>query len=348
MSSTRTPAPAGSKQGPVDVAAGVLIRPDGRFLLASRPAGKPYATYWEFPGGKVEAGEPIVQALARELHEELAIDIATAYPWVVRVFEYPHALVRLHFCRVFAWHGDLRAREHQDFGFFSSRTLPDGPLLPATIPVLRWLDLPAFYAISAVAQLGRELFLRRLEAALECGLAMVQFREPELDDADAASIFSQVLDRVRAAGATLLVNSRHQQALWEQADGVHLTAADVATMSARPALAWVAASAHSSAEIERAAALGVDFVAIGPVLPTATHPGRVPLGWSELTKIIAGSSVPAYALGGLQAGDLQRAMHHGAHGIASLSAIWREGQCLGGAGARLDESSLDSASLSGI
>lgn len=339
MSSTRTP---------VDVAAGVLIRPDGRFLLASRPSGKPYASYWEFPGGKVEAGESIVQALARELHEELAIDIATACPWVVRVFDYPHALVRLHFCRVFEWRGELQAREHQQFGFFSSRALPDGPLLPATIPVLRWLDLPPFYAISAVARIGHDLFLQRLEAALECGLRMVQFREPELDDADAASIFHQVLDLVRGAGATLLVNSRHQQALWEHADGVHLTAADVATTNARPALAWVSASAHSSAEIERAAALGVDFVAVGPVLPTATHPGRAPLGWSEFAKVIAGSSVPAYALGGLEPGDLLRAMHHGAHGIASLSAIWKEDQCFGGAGVRLDESSMVLASLSGV
>ena len=88
---------------PVDVAAGVLIRPDGRFLLASRPPGKPYASYWEFPGGKVEPDESISTALARELHEELGIDIGPAYPWVVRVFDYPHALVRLHFCRVFEW-----------------------------------------------------------------------------------------------------------------------------------------------------------------------------------------------------------------------------------------------------
>lgn len=348
MSSTRTLAPAGSKQGPIDVAAGVLIRPDGRFLLANRPSGKPYASYWEFPGGKVEAGESIAQALARELHEELAIDIATVYPWVVRVFDYPHALVRLHFCRVFEWRGEFQAREHQDFGFYSSRALPDGPLLPATIPVLRWLDLPPFYAISAVARLGRESFLQRLEAALERGLRMVQFREPELDDADAASIFHQVLDRVRAAGATLLVNSRHQQALWELAGGVHLTAVDAAKTKTRPALAWVSASAHSSAEIERAAALGVDFVAVGPVLPTATHPARAPLGWNELAKMIAGSSVPAYALGGLQPGHLQRAMHHGAHGVASLSAIWTKDQCFGGAGARLDESSLVCASLSGV
>lgn len=332
---------------PVDVAAGVLIRPDGRFLLASRPLGKPYATYWEFPGGKVEAGESIAEALARELHEELAIEVEMAYPWVVRVFDYPHALVRLHFCRVFRWRGEPQAREHQCFGFFSSRALPDGLLLPATVPVLRWLDLPAFYAISAVAQLGRDVFLRRLDVALERGLRMVQFREPALDDADAASIFPQILARVRAVGAILLVNSRHQRALWELADGVHLTVADVARASSRPALTWVAASAHSTAEIGRAADLGVDFVVAGAVLKTATHPSRVPLGWSEFAKVIAASAVPVYALGGLQAADVLRAMRQGAHGIASQSAIWGDDQCFSGAGARPAESALASASLSG-
>ena len=95
----------------VDVAVGVLIRPDGRFLLASRPEGKPYAHYWEFPGGKLEPGETVAAALARELHEELGVDIAAANPWVVREFEYPHAHVRLHFCRVTNWRGEPHARE---------------------------------------------------------------------------------------------------------------------------------------------------------------------------------------------------------------------------------------------
>ena len=120
MTSTRTP---------VEVAAGVLIRRDGRFLLASRPAGKPYASYWEFPGGKVEGGESVAEALARELHEELGIRTGTACPWVVRVFDYPHARVRLHFLRVFEWSGELHAREHQSFGFFSTSALPDGSIV---------------------------------------------------------------------------------------------------------------------------------------------------------------------------------------------------------------------------
>ncbi len=314
------------KRAPVDVAAGVLIRADGRFLLASRPEGKPYASYWEFPGGKVEAGESVAGALARELNEELAIDIGTPYPWVVRLFDYPHARVRLHFCRVFRWSGHPQAREHQQFGFFSPHALPGGPLLPATIPVLRWLQLPALYAISAATPLGSHLFLQRLESALESGLRLLQFREPSLHIDEARPLLQQVLDRARAAGASVLVSSRHDSALWRLADGVHLTADDLAKAEKRPDFEWVGASAHSSAEIERAAALGVDFVVAGPVLPTSTHLQRRPLGWIGFADMVADTAVPAYALGGMQASDLQSAMRHGAHGIAALSAAWKADQ----------------------
>lgn len=329
MSLTRTP---------VDVAAGVLIRSDGRVLLASRPEGKPYASYWEFPGGKVEPGESIAAALARELHEELSIRIAAAHPWVVRVFDYPHARVRLHFFRVFAWSGALQASEHQDFGFFSPRVLPVGPLLPATVPVIRWLDLPPVCAISAAATLGRARFLRALESALERGLKLLQFREPALTTHDATSVFSDVLARVRDAGAIVLINSRHDRRLWERADGVHLTAVDVARIRQRPEHSWVTASAHSNAEIERAVALDVDALLVGPVQPTTTHPERPALGWNAFADLVANSPVPAYALGGLNLNDLGNAMCQGAHGIASLSGVWSEDQCL--VGESLDVSSL--------
>ncbi len=121
----------------VEVAVGVLVRGDGAFLLTSRPHGKPYAGYWEFPGGKLEAGESVEQALRRELHEELGIEIGAAQPWRTEMVDYPHALVRLHFCKVFEWAGDLQMREAQRFSW---EQLPVGvvPVLPGTVPVLNW------------------------------------------------------------------------------------------------------------------------------------------------------------------------------------------------------------------
>ena len=125
----------------VDVAVGVLIRDDGEFLLAQRPAGKPYAGYWEFLGGKLEPGESVAQALHRELHEELGLDIGTVCPWVVREHVYPHAHVRLHFCRVFDWGGDAHGREGR-LRLLPLHRLPAGPLLEGALPVMPWLALP--------------------------------------------------------------------------------------------------------------------------------------------------------------------------------------------------------------
>jgi 8-oxo-dGTP diphosphatase len=128
----------GTERAVVEVAVGVLIRPDGDFLLTTRPVGKVYAGYWEFPGGKLEAGETVLQALRRELQEELGISIADATPWKTTMMDYPHALVRLNFCKVFNWGGDLQMREAQSFSW---QRLPVqvAPLLAGTLPVLQWL-----------------------------------------------------------------------------------------------------------------------------------------------------------------------------------------------------------------
>jgi 8-oxo-dGTP diphosphatase len=121
-----------------EVAVGVLIREDGAFLLTSRPTGKAYAGYWEFPGGKLESSESVEQALKRELHEELGITIGAAHPWKTEMVDYPHALVRLHFCKVFLWEGALQMREAQSFAW-QQLPVQVQPVLPGTVPVLAWL-----------------------------------------------------------------------------------------------------------------------------------------------------------------------------------------------------------------
>lgn len=130
--------PPSDRRQPVDVAVGVLVDELGRFLLTSRPAGKVFAGYWEFPGGKVESGEDVAQALRRELYEELGIRIGRIHPWRVEEVDYPHARVRLHFCRVFEWEGALHMREGQQMSW---ELLPVEvvPVLPGTLPVLTWL-----------------------------------------------------------------------------------------------------------------------------------------------------------------------------------------------------------------
>lgn len=126
-----------TQRTPVDVAVGVLIDGEGRFLMTSRPTGKVYADHWEFPGGKLESGETVAQALRRELNEELGIDIGQAHPWQVEMVDYPHALVRLHFCKVYEWAGEFEMREGQAMAW-EQLPVQVRPVLPGTIPVLRW------------------------------------------------------------------------------------------------------------------------------------------------------------------------------------------------------------------
>jgi 8-oxo-dGTP diphosphatase len=132
------PREGGPERAIVEVAVGVLLQPDGHFLVTSRPVGKVYAGYWEFPGGKLEQGETVEQALRRELREELGITIGAAQPWKVELVDYPHALVRLHFCKVFDWTGGLEMREGQMHAW-QLLPLQVTPVLPGTVPVLAWL-----------------------------------------------------------------------------------------------------------------------------------------------------------------------------------------------------------------
>ena len=146
------PREGGADRETVDVAVGVLIKPNGDFLLTSRPPGKVYEGYWEFPGGKLEAGESVEQALRRELIEEIGITIGPAHPWKSELVDYPHALVRLNFCKVFDWTGELHMREGQTFAW-QSLPVAVTPVLPGTVPVLAWFAQERGFAAATHAGL---------------------------------------------------------------------------------------------------------------------------------------------------------------------------------------------------
>ena len=306
----------------VEVAAAVLQRPDGSFLLAQRPADKIWAGYWEFPGGKIEPGETPYHALVRELREELGITVAAAYPWVTRMFTYPHATVRLNFFRVTAWSGDLHPHEGQEFSWHRVPNISVTPMLPANAPILRALELPSLYAISNVQELGEQEFMRRLEAALRKGLRLVQLREKDYSRKALRELALKMLSLIRQHDARLFINADIELVREIGADGVQLTGTQIAGLRERPAVEWCAASCHNAEELRRAEALGCDFALLSPVLPTQSHPGAPHLGWENFAAIVAGSSIPVYALGGLTHDDMQTAWQHGAHGISLLRQAW--------------------------
>ena len=299
----------------VEVAAAVIQRADGAFLLARRPAGKVYAGYWEFPGGKVEAGEAAERALARELHEELGIDACTAYPWLTRVFTYPHATVRLNFFRVTAWKGDPHPREDQAIAWQRFDAAPAEPMLPANAPVLAALALPHEYAITDAQGRGKAPMLASIRARLESDLKMLQVRDKELPDREAFA--RAVVGLARPRGAKVLINGGP-----DIADGIHYTAAQLMRLGERPRKGLAAASCHDAVELQRAMALELDFAVLGPVKATPTHPGAATLGWEGFARIARGASIPVYAIGGMRRADLENAWRAGAHGVAMVSGAW--------------------------
>jgi 8-oxo-dGTP diphosphatase len=308
----------------VEVAAAVLQRADGSFLLAQRPENKVYAGYWEFPGGKIEHGESAEAALARELHEELAIDVKQVYPWITRDYDYAHAAVRLRFFKVTDWSGELHGRENQAFAWQRIDDLNVGPLLPANGPILRALALPAMYGISNAGQVGTERFLAQLERALQGGLRLVQIREKTLGESEVSALTTRAVEVAREHGAKILVNADAAFASSTPADGIHLTAARLLELSGRPDFELVGASCHDARELAHADRLNVDFVVLGPVQDTVSHPGAATLGWPRFAELVADYPLPAYAVGGLGYLDMKSAWAAGAHGIAAIRAAWRE------------------------
>jgi 8-oxo-dGTP diphosphatase len=304
------------------VAAAVILRADGDVLLAQRPAGKPYAGYWEFPGGKLEPGETPRHALARELREELGLGVVRAAPWLVQRYDYPHADVELHFFRVLAWRGEPTGHDGQAFAWQSPGAIEVSPLLPANTRVIAALTLPTVYGITCAEDLGEDAFLARAERAFAAGLGLAVVREKAWP-ADRVDAFAQrMLALAQRYRTTLLFNGDDARARSMGFDGVHWTADRLAAATARPQDFLVAASCHTREDVAKAGALALDFAMLGPVRATPTHPDAVPIGLDGFAQRIAGATLPVFALGGLAAADLDAAIDHGAHGVALRRAAW--------------------------
>ena len=261
----------------VDVAAAVITRADGSFLLARRPEGKPYAGYWEFPGGKVNAGESLRHALERELLEELAIHAQHAYPWITRIFTYSHATVRLCFYRVVEWRGEPQPCEKQELSWQSADNVCVEPMLPANAPILRALRLPPVYAITNAAEWGTEMTLTRIERALQDGVRLIQVREKAMAKKDLHTFTEEVVVLAHGYHAKVLVNvSGGDDDLCGSAgaDGVHLSSAQLMNLATRPDFEWCAASCHNAEELVRARTVGAGFRRPGSGTANAQSPGR--------------------------------------------------------------------------
>jgi len=303
------------------VAAAVLRDRAGRILLTQRTAGRDHAGCWEFPGGKVEPGESVEQALRRELHEELGIVIDACAPLIAVPQRTAACRLLLDVLSVDGFTGTAVGREGQALRWVEPAALGELTMPPADLPVVAALTAPDRYAISPEPAEDDAAFLAGVDRLLGHGIRRLQLRSRRRSGNALRQLAQAVAERARSAGAELYLNGELELAA-ELGCGLHLTAAQLAATRPRPDVQGLAGSCHDAVELQHAARLGCDFVVLGPVAATATHPQAVPIGWDGFAALREQSVLPVYALGGLGMDDLSTARRHGAQGIAAIRALW--------------------------
>lgn len=306
------------------VAAAVIRGTDGRVLIARRPEHKHQGGLWEFPGGKVEAGEAVEVALARELHEELGIDVMASRPLIQVRHDYPDLAVLLDVHEVGAFTGEPHGREGQPLAWVAPRELPDYEFPEANRPIVAAARLPAHYLITPDDLEPAEL-LRGVRRALADGIRLLQLRAPNMYSPEYRDLATDI-QGLCAGKAQLMLKGPLEWLGDFPAAGWHLTAAQLRKYAANgrpfPRERWLAASCHDAEELALAAQMGVDFVTLSPVQATQTHPEAAPLGWDSAAELIRGFNQPVYLLGGVGPAEQARAWQAGAQGVAGIRAFW--------------------------
>jgi 8-oxo-dGTP diphosphatase len=314
---------------PIHVAVAILQKKNGDFLLASRPQGKGWAGWWEFPGGKIEEGEAPEHALTRELQEELGVTPTDVQTWILRNYYYPAThdaeakTVQLHFFFVWAWEGDVQPLEGQTLAWQSPKHIQVAPILPANAPIMHALALPDIYAISNVEEMGKGPFLKALALALNQGLQLLQIREKHLNDDALSSLTHEILTLCAPYETKVLLNADIAIARKLGVHGIHLNSVSLMQMHEKPSNLLVAASCHDANQLAKAEQLMLDFAVLSPVLQTRSHPSATTLGWTQFKQLLMHTSLPVYALGGMMPADLPTALHCGARGIAMQRGAWQ-------------------------
>lgn len=305
----------------VHVMAGVVRSPHGRILVAQRRPGTHLAGLWEFPGGKLEAGEQRIDALRRELREEIGIVVEAAHPLITVPHRYPEKRIVLDVWEVVRHGGRPQACEGQSLAWVSPSALPALPMPDADRPVIAALRLPERYLITPALPADQgEAVIAGVRRALERGIRLIQLRLPDWTRDRLAAIARTLRDHCRVVGARLLLHADWQLATVLGMDGVHLPARIAATLERRPLPPdkWVAVSCHRADELAHAERIGADFATLSPVRPTASHPAASVLGWQRFSALAQEFALPIYALGGLGADDIEAARAAGAQGVAAI------------------------------
>ncbi len=310
----------------IHVAAAVIRGTDGRVLIARRADSQHQGGLWEFPGGKVEEGEAVQAALARELQEELGIVLSAARPLIKVKHDYPDKQVLLDVWEVSAFTGEPHGAEGQPLAWVAPRELAQYDFPAANQPIVAAARLPGEYLITPDG-LEMPQLLRGMQKAIAGGVKLVQLRAPNMYDPQYRDLAVDAVG-LCAGKAQLMLKGPLEWLGDFPAAGWHLTSTQLRKYASKgrpfPENRWLAASCHNAEELALAEQMGVDFVTLSPVQATQSHPDTAPLGWEQVTQLIEGFNRPVFLLGGVGAAEREPAWQSGAQGVAGIRAFWPE------------------------
>ena len=321
-------AAARGEPAPIQVAVGVLRRPDGRVFAAERLPGRHLAGQWEFPGGKLEPGESARAALGRELLEEVGVEVLAARPLIRFPCEYPDRRVRLEVFEVSEWRGRPHGREGQVTDWVEPEDLRRLDLVAGAIPIINAIELPSLYLVTPEPKAEAADFEAILRARIEAGVRLVQLRAKSMPADALVPLARRTAALAERSGARVFLNADPETARAAGAHGAHLSSRALARLAERrwERPAWpgfgLAASCHDARELALAGSLGVDFAVLSPIRPTPGHPDARPIGWEGFAGLLEPVDFPVFALGGLGPADRVAAWAAGAQGIAAIRGLW--------------------------
>jgi len=310
-------------RAPIHVAVGVIRGPDNTVLVALRATDSHQGGLWEFPGGKLESGESVNQALQRELEEELGITVLAQSRLCQIAHDYGDKSVLLDVWSVDRFSGQPHGQQGQPLRWIPIEQLQTEDFPIANRAIIRRLQLPDMIAVTGDGE-DAEAFFSRFEQVLAQGIGMVQLRAPALSENDFRKRALRCSELCQVYNARLLLNAEPELVAEVDAAGFHASSHRLMALKQRPVdqSSYFSASCHNLAQLLHAEKLGADFVLISPVLATGSHPGAVPLGWKQFKELTAAVAVPCYALGGVSPLDVVVSKANGGAGIAAISAFW--------------------------
>ncbi len=305
------------------VVAGVIPGKNNDIFLAKRPAHVHQGGLWEFPGGKKEANETVEEALARELAEEIDLQVKQARPLINIDYHYPDKHILLDVWLIEKWTGHPWGKEGQVVEWCAIKDLNQKQFPLANYPITQAVQLPDTYLITPEPYQAKTFFYQ-FEICLDHGIQLVQLRAKQLDEKAYCLYAEKALRLCQRYHARLLVNATPKIALTVGADGVHLTSQQLKLCTERPLSSGllVAASCHHQTEIQQANTIQTNFIVLSPVRTTNSHPNTQSMGWQQFFTGTQQAHCPVFALGGMQRNDLPQVWAHCGQGIAGISHLW--------------------------